>query len=221
MKRNFTIEFFILLMLILPIVYLVFVWENLPSQVPMHWNIHNEIDRYGSKWELAGLVGGIPIFLYLLLFFVPIIDPKQAQNPNFNPIFEKIRLGTQVFMALVGVVITHASLSKEIDWVATGLPVGIYLFFAFLGNYMATVKPNYFVGIRVPWTLENEEVWRKTHQLAGKLWFFGALLGAVIHVFLPNEMRIFLLLGIIIILTLIPLGYSYRLWQKIKGNQVQ
>ena len=63
----------------------------------------------------------------------------------------------------------------------------IGLLFAFLGNYFKTIKPNYFIGIRTPWTLENEEVWKKTHLIGGKLWFVGGLLMALTFV-LPNEM---------------------------------
>ena len=71
----------------------------------------------------------------------------------------------------------------------------IGLLFAFLGNYFKTIKPNYFIGIKTPWTLENEEVWKKTHLIGGKLWFIGGLLMALTFV-LPNKMQFYTFMGI-------------------------
>jgi len=93
------------------------------------------------------------------------------------------------------------------------------LFFAILGNYLPNMKPNYFAGFRLPWTLENEENWRKTHQLAGKLWFGGGILLAVICLFLPAELAIIIFFTIMVTITLIPCVYSYQLFRQQKNNQ--
>ena len=88
------------------------------------------------------------------------------------------------------------------------------LFFAAMGNLMHSVKPNYFVGIRLPWTLSNDENWRKTHQLASKVWFVGGLVVAALGLILPEKIAIFALFGIIIVICLIPIIYSYREFKK-------
>lgn len=91
---------------------------------------------------------------------------------------------------------------------------GVGLLFSFIGNYMHTLKPNYFAGLRLPWTLENEDNWRKTHQLAGKLFFAGGLLIAVICLFTPVIVSIIAFFTICTIIVLIPCIYSYRLYKQ-------
>ena len=88
------------------------------------------------------------------------------------------------------------------------------LMFAFIGNYMVNIKPNYFAGIRLPWTLSNDENWRKTHQLGGKLWFAGGMLIAVASFFLPGPQAFTFFISVIAIMVIIPLVYSYRLFKK-------
>ncbi|MDP9040747.1 MAG: SdpI family protein, partial [Bacteroidota bacterium] len=93
---------------------------------------------------------------------------------------------------------------------------GAGLLFAFIGNYMHNIKPNYFAGFRLPWTLENEENWKKTHALAGKLWFVGGIFISVICLLLPPKPSIAAFYTIMIVITLIPCVYSYRLYRKQK-----
>jgi uncharacterized membrane protein len=81
---------------------------------------------------------------------------------------------------------------------------------------MHNIKPNYFAGIRLPWTLENEENWKKTHLLAGKLFFAGGLLIAILCLLTPVIISIILFITITIIVTIIPGVYSYRLYKKQK-----
>ena len=92
------------------------------------------------------------------------------------------------------------------------------LLFAFLGNYFKTIKPNYFIGIKTPWTLENEEVWKKTHLLAGKMWFVGGLLMTMTFV-LPDPFNLYVFLGITAVISIIPIIYSYLEFKKQKTNQ--
>ena len=94
----------------------------------------------------------------------------------------------------------------------------IGLLFTFLGNYFKTLKPNYFIGIRTPWTLENEEVWKKTHLLGGKMWFVGGLLMAMTFV-LPEPLNLYAFLGITAIISIIPIVYSYLEFKKLKSQQ--
>ena len=97
---------------------------------------------------------------------------------------------------------------------------GVGLLFAVIGNYMPNLKPNYFAGLRLPWTLENEDNWRKTHRLAGKLFFSGGLILAIICLFTSPIASIIIFFAGTMIITIIPCVYSYKLYkrQKIKGN---
>jgi len=83
-----------------------------------------------------------------------------------------------------------------------------------MGNYMHTIKPNYFAGLRLPWTLNNEDNWRKTHLLAGKLWFIGGLVIAILCLVVPGTAAIVLFFIATIVLILVPVIYSYRLYKQ-------
>jgi uncharacterized membrane protein len=82
---------------------------------------------------------------------------------------------------------------------------------------MHNIKPNYFAGFRLPWTLENEDNWRKTHLLGGKLWFVGGLFIAVICLLLPPVASMVAFFTIMFTVVLIPAIYSYRLYKKQKS----
>lgn len=94
----------------------------------------------------------------------------------------------------------------------------ISLFFIIFGNYMGNIRPNWFVGIRTPWTMDNEEVWRKTHQLAGKLWFSGGI-AALIFSFVLTKYFNYWFIPLLFTITLIPIIYSYLLYKKIVSDK--
>jgi len=87
--------------------------------------------------------------------------------------------------------------------------------YAILGNYFQTLKPNYFIGIRTPWTLENEQIWKKTHRLAGRLWIAGGLLTIIISFLINSNLVLVIFFGIITtIIVLVPIVFSYTEFQK-------
>ncbi len=98
------------------------------------------------------------------------------------------------------------------------LVIFVGLLFSLIGNYLKTVKPNYFIGIRTPWTLENEENWKDTHKFAGILWFFGGLAVVLAGIFLKKEYAFPFLLTVTAIISLIPIIYSYIKFRKIKKD---
>ena len=200
---------------LLPFVYLAYIWNRLPEKVPMHWNVSGEIDDYGNKNELLFmllLVVGLP---YLIFLVIPHIDPKQKLQ-NMGNKLNNLRFVLSLFMSALAIFILYSVQQKTSN---TGLIFAIVgLLFAFLGNYFKTLKPNYFIGIRTPWTLENEEVWKKTHLLGGKMWFIGGLLMAITFV-LPEPVNIYIFLSITAIITIIPIIYSYLEFKKMKDQQ--
>ena len=208
--EKFKKEIPFLLIAILPFIYLAFIWNNLPDKIPMHWNGSGEIDRYGDKKELVlmlFLLTGITYFVFLV---IPKIDPKQKLQ-NMGNKLNNLRLILGLFMSALAVGIVYSTQQKSSNPGFVFVIVG--LLFTFLGNYFKTIKPNYFIGIRTPWTLENEEVWKKTHLMGGKLWFVGGLLMAMTFV-LPNTIQFYAFMGITAIITIIPIVYSYLEFKK-------
>ena len=199
---------------LLPFVYLAYIWNRLPEKVPMHWNGAGEIDRYGDKTELVGvlfLLVGINYFVFLI---IPYVDPKQKLQ-NMGNKLNIMRMILTLFMSALAIFILYSVEQKSSNPGFVFVIIG--LLFAFLGNYFKTLKPNYFIGIKTPWTLENEDVWKKTHELGGKLWFVGGLLMALTFV-LPNNIQFYTFMGITAVITIIPILYSYRIFNKIKNQ---
>lgn len=199
---------------LIPFIYLGYVWNRLPEEVPMHWNGAGEIDRYGDKKELVAslfLLVGITYFVFLI---IPYIDPKQKLQ-NMGNKLNSLRMILTLFMSGLSVFILYSVQQKNSNPGFIFAIIG--LLFAFLGNYFKTIKPNYFIGIKTPWTLENEEVWKKTHTLGGKLWFVGGLLMSLTFI-LPNKIQFYTFIGIVSVITIIPIVYSYLEFKKIKNQ---
>jgi uncharacterized membrane protein len=173
-------------------------------------------DRFGDKselWNIIPILMGVSFLLYILMVNLGKIDPKN-QSMQSKDLIEKIGLSVVTFLSLISIYIIYNSYNPTIGNFIFILLGG---FFAFLGNFMYNVKPNYFVGIRLPWTLENEDNWRKTHHLGGKIWVIGGLLIILTGILLSPALMYKILLPILLIMVLIPVIFSYRYYEKSKN----
>jgi uncharacterized membrane protein len=210
-KNNLIKEFIILVILSAPIIYMFTVWNSLPEKLPVHWNISGEIDNYGPRY----LFPLLNIGLYLFLLVVPNIDPRKKNYTIFSATYYKLRVILTLFFSLLLFLVIYNSIYSNIDF-GKLIPAGFLFLIALLGNYMATIRSNYFFGIRTPWTLNNDEVWRKTHFMAGKLWFYAGLSGGIIIIFLNKQTAQYFAIAILVLLLLIPVIFSYSFYSKIK-----
>lgn len=210
-----TLEYLAWVAIVLPLVYLFLVWNQLPDIVPTHFGPSGKPDAYGPKWTLT-ILSAVSIGVYFLLRYVPQLDPR-LNKASLSEHYPKLVLLIVTFLALVHCLVIRASLSEMAgESFTTILLVGVFLLFAGIGNYFNTIKSNYFVGFRTPWTLESETVWRKTHQLAAKLYFGMGLLGAFVVIWLPELWKLFWALGLIFGSTIWIVAYSYRVYQQEK-----
>jgi len=200
-----------ILVWLLPLIYLATVYHTLGSRMPLHFNAAGAPDRYGSKAEFLTsilAISGIGLGAALLTRFLPLIDPKKKAVYS-RSIFIRVSHALLFFMAAITFIVIYAGTQSHFT-----MPVKIFypvmgLFFAYLGNLINNVKPNYFVGIRTPWTLENEDVWRKTHRLAAKLWLPGGIILAILALTLDSRTATIVFVAGLMIITLIPVAYSY------------
>jgi uncharacterized membrane protein len=219
MIMNKTLKKIVWLVIAIPPAYLAAVWNQFPENIALHFNIQGVPDRYGSKNELLGislLLTVINIGVYLLLTNVHRIDPRKYAAEN-KPRMQRIAFVIAVFVSATFCIIIYSGLHADMKWGPRLILAGVGLLFCFIGNYLHTIRPNYFAGLRLPWTLENEDNWRKTHLLAGKLFFAGGLLIAVICLLVPVLVAFIAFFIIILIITVIPGVYSYRLYKQQKN----
>ena len=204
----------IIAIVLLPFVYLAYIWNDLPEKVPMHWNINGDVDRFGSKYELLLIPILLPLLVYIIFLIVPKIDRKNKLK-EMGGKYQSLKTLLTIFMSALALFIMYMAKNDS-----TNNPNYIVLImgllFVFLGNYFKTIKPNYFIGIKTPWTLENETVWKETHILAGKMWFVGGLVIVFCSLILAKEINFTLFAIITVIITVVPVVYSYLLFRKIK-----
>jgi uncharacterized membrane protein len=221
MRINFKKEIFYLLISAIPYLYLAFIYKSLPGTVPTHFGIHGEIDGWSSRTSLWFIPASLTIAISFLFLLLPVIDPKRRLNSNSGK-FEHIRFIVVLFIAGLSCFCLYISKTQHVEHLNKFMFAFLGLFFAALGNFFPSLKPNYFIGIRSPWALENETVWKRTHQMAGKLWVAGGILLMILAFMLPdNGILGKVALPLLIFISLVPVLYSYIIWRKVKkSNQV-
>lgn len=199
-----------MLICLLPLAYLYYIYPSLPAIVPTHFGKGGRPDGFGPKIDLfaiEGIMGGVGILVYLLLRFLPAIDPKKKVKFG-EPVFSKMALGIAIFLTAVGIIILYAVQHKDIHIDKVMLTMA-GLLFTFIGNLMYNIKPNYFAGVRTPWTLEDDATWRATHRVAGKLWFVGGIVLTIITLLVTGIAATVIFMVILAVLVIIPVAFSY------------
>ena len=197
---------------LIPFVYLAYIWNQLPQKVPVHWNAKGDIDRYGDKAELILIPLLLPFLAYIIFLVVPKIDPKKKLNKMGNKL-QSLKTLVTTFMSILSLFILYSSKNQSFDN-SNYLFILIGILYIILGNYFKIIKPNYFIGIRTPWTLESESVWKQTHKLGGKLWFIGGIIIVLSGFILGNEINVIVFLTITTIIAIIPIVHSFLLFRK-------
>lgn len=205
---------------LLPAIYLFSIYSGLPQTVPVHYGLSGTIDRYGSKGEFLKtsiVLMAVSALVYLLLKFLPAIDPKKKVKYG-EATFQKLAFGIVIFLAALNLCIMYATAHRGFDIGKLIFPLA-GLLFVFIGNMMNSIKPNYFAGVRTPWTLENEDNWRATHRLASRLWVVGGLVITIITFILSAKSGTTVFMCGVAILALIPVVYSYVYFKKHRRSQ--
>jgi uncharacterized membrane protein len=206
------------LIIIAPAIYLAIVWNKLPQKIAIHFNLRGNPDRYGSK---TGLIVGVAVLMvlataiWLLMPLVYKIDRKKRAVEN-KPRLLRMAFAISLFISFVSCILINSSV-YSIHFNIRLIFGSIGLMWCIMGNYMHNIKPNHFAGFRTSWTLNNEENWRKTHLLGGKLWFTGGLLVTIVCFFASINIVVITFVSVSLIIILIPFIYSYRLYKKQKA----
>jgi len=200
---------------LLPIVLGLALYEDLPAQLAVHWNVQGVPDRYAAK---AVTVFGLPLLFFALNALVRAAVARNPQPERIPAAMRLLALGLCPLLSLLLVPVTlFIGMGKNIPIVPL-VAVLLGLIFCVSGNYLPKSRRNSLSGIKLPWTLRSDENWNKTHRLAGYLWVLGGiaiicgafLLSAnVLHIAVFTGCTLFTLLGI-------PCGYSFALSQKEK-----
>ena len=205
-KINKKLVLFTSILILLPSLVGCVFWNQLPEEIPTHFNLLGQADGYNHKMSAIFGLPTLMLLMHWLLLFLMIKDPKSSN------ISSKIQLLIYWIIPFVSCLSMISIFGESLGYsMMSGLLAQIFmgLVMIVIGNYLPKTHRNYIIGIRLPWTLENDENWRKTHRLAGKIWVLGGLL-----LFLNSFVQLyvywvfFLTLFFVVI---IPSVYSYQL----------
>lgn len=223
MKNKWFKHLVIVLIAISPLIYMVIVWDSIPAEIRLRTQYsfsegHDAValESKNGLWATVGLLVAVILTIYGLTQNIKLFDPKRTDKPYAN-VFNKISVGMVILLTAMNFVMLLDNIGRIENAPRLMMPI-IGILFAFLGNTMYNIKPNYYIGLRLPWTLNSDDNWRKTHQLAGKLWFAGGLFFTISYLIKPglwNDRTFFLL---IVILVLVPSVYSFILFRKEKSQ---
>ena len=202
--------------ILLPMLFGIIMWNDLPNTITTHWGADGNADGFSGK---AFAVFGLPCILLVLHFICllfTLLDKKQKeQNPKaLGMIFWII----PIISLWTNGIMYRAAFGKEID-LQLFFPILLGIMFIFMGNYLPKIKQNRTLGIRLSWTLNNEENWNRTHRLGGKVWVVGGMI-LLFSVFLPLKAMVWIIVSVITAIAVIPLAYSYYVYKEQQKNGI-
>lgn len=198
------------IVILVPIIIGLILWNKLPEKLPTHWNAEGVVDGWSSK---AFAVFGLPGFLFAVHWVCVLASSTDPKKQNIEGKVLNIVFWTcPIISVLCGVLIYGTALGVEfkVDKIML-LLMGIM--FIVIGNYLPKCKQSYTVGIKLPWTLNDEDNWNRTHRMSGKLWVASGLI-LMLCMLLPTSAMIVVVVTILVVAVIVPTVYSYLFSRK-------
>lgn len=187
------------------------VFPLLPDEIPTHWNAGGEIDDWGSRW-MAFIHPALGAGLLVLAWGLPKIDPRRENFERFRGTYWLIFNFLLLFLLVLEVLTLGAALGWRVD-VGTAVNLLTGTLFIGLGNVLPRLRPNWWMGIRTPWTLESDRVWRETHRVGGRV-FVAAGVVVALAAFGPAVLRVSAIIGAGLAAAVGMTIYSYLAWRR-------
>ena len=191
---------------ILPTLIGLYFWNRLPDVMATHFGIDNRANGFSSK---IVAVLGIPLLCLAILWAGAMLTANDPRKQNISPKMYSLGLWVAPIVSLIAAATIYPvnlGYAVDISFVG-GLTVGMILII--IGNYAPKARQNYTIGIKLPWTLANEENWNRTHHFAGYLWMICGILMVTLALF--SALQLSLMIALMVIIVLLPFGYSFWL----------
>jgi len=187
-------------------------YPRLPETIPTHWNMDGQPDGWSSRAFGALITPVILLFVWGFVRVLPAIDPRGANYAKFGGAFEAIFDSLMLFLLGMHIVLLRAGLGYPVQ-IQRIAPFGIGVLLIVIGNLLPRCRPNWFVGIRTPWTLSSDRVWEKTHRFGGRLFVAAGFFIAIAALFWAQWVHVVLVTSILLA-TAAVLIYSYLEWKR-------
>lgn len=190
------------------------VYGRLPARIPIHWNIHGQVDGWAGKGTALTILAGVVLLFLLFILAGEWLSPVSFKISPFRETFNYMMVICAALMLYIHAIVLLSGLHPDRNF-GRWLVGGMFVFFALIGNLLGKVRRNFWMGIRTPWTLASEEVWIATHRLGARLMVAAGIAGAVcVALGVPLPVCLALLIGSL----LIPVLYSLWLSKKLEGQ---
>jgi uncharacterized membrane protein len=188
------------------------VYPRLPDRMPVHWTFSGEADRFGTRIEGAWLVPAVMVAVWLVTRLLPRIDPRQANYAKMQSTYDFVVDAILTAMLAMHVVVLAAGLGHVVS-MRRFVPLLFVAFFVALGNVLPRTRPNWWFGVRTPWTLSSDRVWTRTHRVAA---YAMTATGVVVLVsaVLPGVWPLVLAIAVAVIAAFWMVIYSYVVWRQ-------
>jgi uncharacterized membrane protein len=214
-ENNFSIPVLVLQLLIIAgmLVAGLVLYDSLPDQIPSHWNIAGEVDSYVNKDLGIYLFPGITLFMVILFPILSMVDPRREKYKTFKRSWYILQMAIVLFFAYMYAVTLYLTFHPEASMIKF-MFIGMGILFIVIGNCLGKIRQNYFVGIKTPWTLDNEEVWNKTQRMGGLAFLIAGLI-LLINAFIQWQLVASMIVAILIA-AIWPILYSYIVFKRFK-----
>ncbi len=211
-------DYISIIILVILLILAISIYPRMPEKMPVHWNAKGQIDSYGNRFIGVFLLPLIIVALYLLLLYIPKIEVYKDNLKSFMNYFNWMKVFLVSFFAVFYFVTLLPNFGITFNILYAIIPIFTILFF-YIGYIMQFVKRNYFIGIRTPWTLADEDVWEKTHRIGSKTFMINAVIILAALIWPVAGFMIFI--SSIVINVLFLYIYSYVVWKKIVKTKKQ
>jgi len=184
--------------------------NKLPDQVATHWNFEGQADGFGSKYQALFLIPAITLLIFVFINYLPRISVHKKNIEGFK-YFAGLKLSLVIFFAFIylATLLPHSGYEYNIGKL---IMVGVAVLLFYIGFIMKDIKKNYFIGFRTPWTLANDKVWKRTHEV-GSVWFRVAAVLMLLNIFFSVKYSWVFILPILVV-TVGIVVYSYLIYKK-------
>lgn len=200
--------------ILLPIVFGLIVWNKLPEQIATHWGADGKANGWSNR---SFAVFALPLFILLTHWFCIFCTSRDPKNKNQS----KKVFGMVLWICPITSLVANGMIYATVFGKTIDMNFIVYLLsgllFVIIGNYLPKCKQNYTIGIRVKWALENEENWNATHRFSGKVWVIGGVL-MMGCTFFPEEISFYVFMVLVIVLSILSVGYSYYYFKTKQGR---
>ncbi|WP_068774074.1 SdpI family protein [Paenibacillus sp. FJAT-26967] len=199
-----------------PTLFALWVYERLPDQMAIHFGTGGDPNGYQSKLAFILLISLLNLALPLLMKWMPSLDPGRKNYEKFQGFYDLFRLMMTLLLSGAFFLTLLYNLGYDVS-IEMWVPLFVGILWMIVGNYIGRARPNYTFGIRTPWTLANEEVWRRTHRMAGPIWMIAGIIFIGVSL-IPAIIPPWFAFTAVVLSILIPTVYSYLSYRKLSQS---